>query len=182
MRGCGSRSFGGFVLLVGCVCMIMGLSGGCVSDAGSSDGSEDQAVTGQEFVGTTPCDTRSREFVGGVATNSPCHSITWHLTLLTDRNGGTYSLVTTYGLPGRNDPNQIEPGPQMTLKGRWEADRGRKSDAGAMVYRLRSPDGQKSVSLARVGEHLLHFLAEDNSLMIGNAGWSYTLNRKGREN
>lgn len=31
----------------------------------------------------------------------------------------------------------------------------------------------------RVGENLLHFLNSDNSLRIGNAGWSYTLNRKG---
>jgi hypothetical protein len=30
-----------------------------------------------------------------------------------------------------------------------------------------------------VGKHLLHFANSDNQLAIGNAGWSYTLNRKG---
>jgi hypothetical protein len=35
------------------------------------------------------------------------------------------------------------------------------------------------VSLVKVGENLLHFLNPDKNLMIGNAGWNYTLSRKG---
>ena len=169
------------LLLFACwACLGTALFGGCQS-YGGSDG---PAGPPQEFVGTTPCDTRSSEFVGGLQPNQPCHSITWHLTLVTNHNGGTYSLVANYGLPGRDDPNQIEPGPQRTVKGTWKSDRGRKADPQALVYRLQHPDGNRSLSVARVGEHLLHFLADDKSLMVGNAGWSYTLNRKGlaREN
>src|SRR5687767_418170 len=141
----------------------------------------------EEFVGTTPCDIRSREFLGSLTTNSPCHSITWHLRLFEDpktRRPATYTLVANYGLPGRNDPNQIEDGPTVKLEGRWEIDHGHKANPRAAVYRIHGTNVQKSVSLGRVGEHLFHFLNPDKSLMIGNAGWSYTLNRKGvgREN
>src|SRR5688572_29973256 len=104
------------------------------------------AVEGQEFAGTTPCDARSREFLGGLGTNAGCHCVTWNLTLATKQNGGAgeYVLVTRYGLHGRNDPNQIEQGPTVTVKGKWELDRGRKGDPGATVYRLHGPEGKGS--------------------------------------
>lgn len=145
-----------------------------------SDLSAARSVVKEEFVGTTPCDARSREFLGGVATNAPCHCITWQLTLLVNQKTGrptTYTLTAAYGLPGRNDPNQIEDGPTAKREGKWEITHGHKANPQAAVYRLHG--GKESISLGRVGQHLFHFLEPDQSLRIGDAGWSYTLNRKG---
>jgi len=135
-----------------------------------------------EFVGTSPCDPLPREFVGGLAATAPCHCITWQLTLFTNHNAGltaSYKLVANYGLPGKSDPNQIEDGPQVEQQGTWKIVTGTKGDANAVVYQLTADKGRKSVSLVKVGENLLHFLNPDKSLMIGNAGWNYTLSRKG---
>ena len=135
-----------------------------------------------EFVGTSPCDALPREFVGGLAATARCHCITWQLTLFTNRNvglPGSYKLVANYGLPGKNDPNQIEDGPQVEQQGAWKIVTGTKADRKATVYQLTTDKGGKSVSLVKAGENLLHFLNPDKSLMIGNDGWNYTLSRKG---
>jgi len=57
--------------------------------------------------------------------------------------------------------------------------RGTKAKPNAVVYRLYGDGRKKSVSLVQAGENILHFLNEDKTLRVGNAGWSYTLNRKG---
>jgi hypothetical protein len=145
-----------------------------------------QEVTKQEFVGSTPCDARSREFLGGLPTEAPCHCIAWRLTLLGTKDAeesGEYTLEVTYGMPGRDDPNQLVDGPTAKLKGRWDIVRGTTANSLAVVYRIhgaeddKSEDG-KSLLLAHVSEHLLHFLDEDKTLRVGSASWSYTLNRK----
>ncbi len=123
--------------------------------------------------------------MGGLATNVPCHCTTWRLTLSTNLNApapAKFTLSATYGLQGQTDPNQLEAGPTVEVRGEWEMVCGTKGKPNAVVYRL-YPEGRKeSVSLVRVGENILHFLNEDKTLRVGNAGWSYTLNRKGAGN
>ena len=46
-------------------------------------------------------------------------------------------------------------------------------------YQLTADKSGKTVSLVKVGEDLLHFLNPDRSLMVGNAGWNYTLSKRG---
>lgn len=133
-------------------------------------------------MGTTPCDSLSREFLGGLATNAPCHCITWDLKFFAAENPGQqgrFDLVVRYGLPGRDDPNQLEEGPMVELQGRWDVAKGTKANANAKVYRIYRDNLDKPLSLVKATEHLLHFLDSDKSFRIGNAGWSYTLNRKG---
>lgn len=135
----------------------------------------------EEFVGSIPCDLASRDFVRGISTNVPCHCITWRLTLSTNLNANqrtTYRLAAQYGLQGKADPNQLEEGPIVELDGEWEMVRGSKAKPGAEVYRLYGKEKKQTVSLVRIGRDVLHFLNDDGSLRIGNAGWSYTLNRK----
>jgi hypothetical protein len=146
----------------------------------SSGLSETRTVAKEEFVGSIPSDDISRAFVGGIATNVPCHCITWRLTLSTNLNApAKFTLSATYGLQGKTDPNQLEEGPTVEVQGNWEIVHGSKARPNAVVYRLYLEGRKKSVSLVRVGKNILHFLNEDKTLRVGNAGWSYTLNRKG---
>jgi hypothetical protein len=151
--------------------------------AGASSGlSQTRTVTKEEFVGSVPCDDISRAFVGGIATNVPCHCIAWRLTLSTNLNASTpakFTLSAKYGLQGKTDPNQLEEGPTVEVQGECEIVRGTKAQPIAVVYRLYADGRKKSVSLVKVGENILHFLNEDQTLRVGNPGWSYTLNRKG---
>jgi hypothetical protein len=140
------------------------------------------SIGNDEYAGSTPCDDASRAFVGGIASNVPCHTITWHLMFSTNLNANQrarYRLRAQYGLQGKTDPNQLEEGPAFQSSGEWEIVPGSKAGSMGVVYRLAADGGQKTVLLMRVGENLLHFLNPDKSLRIGNAGWSYTLNRKG---
>jgi hypothetical protein len=152
-----------------------------VSGCASSVVTADRVGASEEFVGSTPCDVRALDFLGGLATNAPCHCVTWRLTLFTNqqtRLPSTYSLVADYGLPGRTDTNQLENGPTVKLSGTWEILPGPAGNPRATVYRLHGQRGP-APDLVRLGEHIYHFLDSSNRLMIGNGGWSYTLNRKG---
>jgi hypothetical protein len=143
---------------------------------------ETRTVAKEEFVGSIPCDDLSQTFVGGIATNVPCHCITWRLTLFTNLNAGArakFTLNAKYGLQGKTDPNQLEEGPTVEVQGEWEILHGTKTQPNAVVYRLYGDERKESVSLVKVGGNILHFLNEDKTLRVGNAGWSYTLNRKG---
>lgn len=142
----------------------------------------DRDLVAAEFVGTTPCDTLPRQFVGGMAVTAPCHCITWELTLLTNLNAklpNTFKLLANYGLPGRNDPNQLEEGPRVEQQGTWKILKGTTTNPEAVVYQLRIEKHGQTLSAVKLGENLLHFLNPDKSLMVGNPGWNYTLSKKG---
>ena len=134
-----------------------------------------------EFVGSTPCGTLPRVFIGGLHPGADCHNITWHITLSTNQDKdrpATFSLTAQYYVPTRANTNQSEPGPKVEARGTWEILEGTQAHPNAVVYRLRTKDTQ--LSFVRIGEYLLHFLNLDGTLMVGNGGWSYTLNRADR--
>jgi len=136
-----------------------------------------------EFIGSTPGGVLAREFLGGLPTNAECHNITWRITLPTSPGTGritTYGLIAQYRVPTRENPNRSEDGPKVTSRGTWEIIKGAKSRTDAVVYRLISEKSQRSLSFVKVGENLLHLLDPNGTLMVGNGGWSYTLNRADR--
>jgi hypothetical protein len=139
----------------------------------------DQESSSAQFLGSTPCDDRVREFLGGLGTNTPCHYIMWQISFTTNRNTdlpATFNLVARYRVPTQSNTNQSEDGPQVALQGKWEILQGTPSRPGASVYRLSAEKPQRSLSFVKINEHLLHVLDPDGSLLIGNGGWSYTLN------
>jgi len=133
-----------------------------------------------EFIGSTPGGALPREFLGGLTTNAECHYIKWQITLLTNQSNvqrATYNLVAQYYVPALNNPNQSAEGPRVTSHGTCEIVKGSKFSPGAVVYRINADKSQRSLSFVKVNDNLLHLLNPDGSLMIGNGGWSYTLNR-----
>ncbi len=133
-----------------------------------------------EFVGSSPGSALALEFLGGVASNAPCHSIAWQVTFFTNQNTGlpsTFRLTALHRVPTRSNPNRSEDGPRVALDGRWEILTGARSRPKAVVYRITAAKSQGSLSFVKVGDHLLHLLNPDGSLAIGNGGESYTLNR-----
>ena len=140
--------------------------------------------TSPEFIGSTPCDDLPRQFLG-IPTNSPCERITWQLTLLTNQNTRlptTYKLVIIYGMQTQSAPGFVGGGTTVALQGIWAIVKGTESNPDAVVYDLNADKPRRSMSFVKVGDHLLHLLNRDKGLMIGNASWSYTLNRKGMDN
>ena len=133
-----------------------------------------------EFVGSTPADPLAREFLGGLASNTPCHSIKWQLTLLTNlstEGSATFNLAALYRVPTHSNSNRSEDGPKVSLHGTWDLGKGAMSRPEAAVYRINVETPQRSLSFVRLSEGLLHLVNPDGSLAIGNGGESYTLNR-----
>ena len=94
-------------------------------------------------------------------------------------DGGVFKASVKYGLPGKDDPNQLEEGPTIRLQSKWVRLKGRVSNSDATVYKLIGKIEEEALYLVAVGENLMHFLNEDQTLKVGNGGWSYTLSKKG---
>jgi hypothetical protein len=63
------------------------------------------------------------------------------------------------------------------MAGKWGIVKGTKTDPEAEVYQLHSEDSQIAVSFLKMSEDILHVLNSDQTMMVGNGAWSYTLNR-----
>lgn len=116
-----------------------------------------------QFVGTMPCGEAVRAFVGG----TPCQSVIWRLDLgVTERDGPAWSLTAAYGSNSASSVGTMPDGAHLA---------GRLEQSGA-TYRLISNTG-KSISFRQVSSTLIHLLDDQNRLMPGTPGWSYTLSR-----
>lgn len=129
------------------------------------------------FVATSPCDAVSRAALK-IPPTANCEMIKWHLTLFEDAKTftpTTFELNCVYGLPEQGTLGLSKGGTNVGWKGKWKIVPG--TDGAVYELDLGVPNG--TVSFLRVDHSLLHLLDQNKSLAIGNAGWSYTLNRTG---
>ncbi|HET9496516.1 MAG TPA: copper resistance protein NlpE N-terminal domain-containing protein [Chloroflexia bacterium] len=131
------------------------------------------------FEGTTPCHNIPRP-LPHIPEDIDCELMTWNLTLYLDPGTGnpaTFKLISAYGLTQPNTPGIRGGGTRVQMEGRWTITRGTNSDPDAVVYTLNPDNPSRSVSFVKLDDYLLHVLGRDRGLMVGNGGWSYTLNR-----
>jgi len=136
-----------------------------------------------QFVGSTPAGDLVRTFIGGFASNAPCHSITWKLAFGTNQEASrpaTFRLSALYHIPTAENTNRSQDGPTVEFSGTVETTRADGWWPGSKMHRLRATHPERSIALLTVGENLLQVLNPDGSLMVGNGGESYTLNRAAR--
>jgi hypothetical protein len=133
----------------------------------------------EAFVATSPCNESSRRWLQ-IPASAGCEMIKWDLTLHQDTNTltpTTYTLNCVYGLPQQGTLGLSNGGTRVAKQGKWTTAQGAKANPQAVVYKLDSSDSQQSLSFQKVNNNLLHLLDPDESLALGTAGWSYTLNR-----
>jgi hypothetical protein len=118
------------------------------------------------FVGSSPSSEELRTLLEIPAeAESP---IQWNLTLYGDAKASAplrYHLQYQYRL--RDDGLHAD-----QRDGRWRIAKATKSNLDAVVYRL-----DDNLAFVKVDDNVLHLLDRDRNLMVGNSGWSYTLNR-----
>jgi hypothetical protein len=126
------------------------------------------------FVGSSPCEEAIQRLLRiPVHTNSD--TIRWKLTLYENGKGHGpegYELSCEYGPALANTAGALGAGQRLERRGKWKISKGAKQNPSTVVYELGD-----AVSLCKVNENLLHILNSDRSLMVGNSGRSYTLNR-----
>jgi hypothetical protein len=131
------------------------------------------------FEGITPCSPVTRP-LPLIAPDTHCEQMIWKVVLRQDVTSGTpttYALRGAFGVPQQGTPGLAGGGTAFAMEGRWAIAHGTRIDRDAVVYRLDSDDAHPAVSFMKMSEDLLHVLNDDDSLMVGNAAWSYTLNR-----
>src|SRR5688500_5053517 len=117
------------------------------------------------YEGRSPC-AEIRKLLN-VPGHDDCIKIKWQLILFQDP---VTRAPTTYALGGfawRNPPKT----------GKWAIARGTKEDPNAVVYQLDPDQPQGFLSFMEADENILLFLGKDREFLVGNADFSYTLNR-----
>src|SRR5215216_118686 len=131
------------------------------------------------FEGRTPCSSLARP-LPQIPADTDCEQMIWKLILYQDPVIGSptvYTLDSVYGVPQQGTNGLAGGGTPITMEGRWAVLTGTKLDPEAVVYRLNPDNPQTAVSFLKLNEDILHLLTSDMTLMVGNASWSYTLNR-----
>ncbi|MCW3117895.1 MAG: hypothetical protein JWM28_1977 [Chitinophagaceae bacterium] len=113
------------------------------------------------FIASTPAASLVRSFLGIPLADS-IDFIRWKLIL----NDNQYILNCHYGISKPNSNGFIDGGNKIELTGELKKEKN--------YLRLKS--GNKTLMMVELNTDLLHVLNADNSLLIGNGGWSYTLN------
>jgi hypothetical protein len=120
------------------------------------------------FVGSTPCDAVSRSLLNIPATDA-CEWIKWKLELTEQDNSPMYTLTFRYGLPRQGSREFLEGAKTVEWKGRWTKEP-------KEIYTLHTNQPGVSLALLKVDENVLHLLDKNKQLVVGNGGFSYSLN------
>jgi hypothetical protein len=113
------------------------------------------------YTASTPAAPVIRSFLGIPLADS-IDFIRWKITF----SGNHYTLHCNYGLSKPNTNGFINGGGKIDLEGALKKEKN--------IYQLRN--GNKILTMAELNSDLLHLLDADNSLLIGNGGWSYAIN------
>ncbi len=114
------------------------------------------------YTASTPAAPIVRSFLGISLTDS-IDFIRWKLSL-TDLK---YTLECNYGIGKPNTNGFYNGGKKVTLAGKVKFQRN--------TYILYN--GNQTLKLAELNANLLHLMNNDNTLLIGNSGWGYAINR-----
>lgn len=130
------------------------------------------------FVGSTPGDDLIKSLLG-IHPKIKVDFIRWMLTLHTSAScQNTFSVTVAFGEAQPNALGFKGGAEKRSFKGTYKITRERNGKTKGEIYHLKSSGWPAPVSLARLNDNLLHLLTPQHTLMVGNGGWSYTLNRK----
>jgi hypothetical protein len=113
------------------------------------------------YTGSTPAGSVVRSFLG-ISLSDSIDFIRWKLVLLDN----SYQLQCNYGIGKPNTNGFISGGRKIELNGAIEKEK--------KYYQLKK--GATALKMIELNANLFHLLGNDNSLLVGNGGWSYTLN------
>lgn len=134
----------------------------------------------RNFVGSTPGDGLIKSMLSIPATTT-VDFINWQLELKEEATApNSFKLSIHFGASQPNTLGFINGGEKQTFEGTFTVAKNENSEIGSEIYRLKSKNLPKEISLLKISENLLHLVTAQNQLMVGNGGWSYSLHRKER--
>ena len=129
-----------------------------------------QSIGTDFFAGSTPCDAWIKSELK-INDSSPCEFQKWELLFDKDQ----FTLSVRYGMSKPNTNGFQNNGTSMEIKGSFvivNPSGNRKT-----IYRLSSASFKSPLMLLKLDNNLFHILDDKQSLLVGNGGFSYSLNR-----
>jgi hypothetical protein len=125
------------------------------------------------LIGSTPGDEPIKTMLT-IPAETKVDFIRWNL-ILDDKKA--FILDIAYG---ESKPNTLDfkSAGKQTIKGTYLIVKNQMENRFKEIYQLKSDDLPGIISIVKINENLFHILTPQNQLMIGNGGWSYSLNRK----
>ena len=121
-------------------------------------------VNGKEkiYIGSTPATSIVVRSFLGIPMADSVDFIKWKFAIEDNR----YSLQCQFGISKPNTDGFMNDGTKVELRGDLRREKN--------YYHLQN--GNKTLMMLELNNNLLHILTEDKTLLVGNSGWSYTLN------
>lgn len=135
--------------------------------------SVESPAAGLQYVASTPGDDAAIIKYLGLPTDTPSDFVRWDLKL---HENQTFNLNIHYGVSKANTLGFINNGTQKSIQGSFI--RSKSTESLLDKYDFSSEDLKVRFSTVQINENLLHLLDDQGKLMVGNGGWSYTLNKK----
>ena len=130
------------------------------------------------LVASTPGDSLIKSLLT-IHPDTKVDFIRWDLTLKKGENDSKIFLLNiVFGEAQPNTLGFIGGGEKLTLEGKYTIFHNQKGNLNGEIYQLKSDKTPTTISIVKLNDNLFHLLTPDNNLMVGNDGWSYTLNRK----
>lgn len=126
------------------------------------------------YVASTPGDDALIKKYLAIPTTVKSDFIRWDLSLQPEET--SFVLQLQYGESKPNTLGFMFDGMHQTIKGIYQQIKG--NDSNPDRYNFISTDQAIRFSALLLNTNLLHILNDEHRLMVGNGGWSYTLNRK----
>ncbi len=130
------------------------------------------------FAGSTPGDEAIKSLLT-IPAATKVDFIRWNL-LLNDKNSdsNTFRLDIVFGEVQPNTPGFAGGGEKLSFAGQYTISNKKNEIINGEIYHLTSNQLRSEIVMMKLNDNLFHLLTPQNQFMIGNGGWSYTLNRK----
>lgn len=125
-----------------------------------------------ELQASTPGDSLIKTMLN-IEQGFPVDFIRWRLLIQPENQ--TFELNIDYGLSQPNTLGFTVDGQKKSVQGTYQV----HSSPRGEVYQLKSEAAKVTFSFLKLTEDLYHLLDGEQHLLLGNGGWSYSLNRKG---
>lgn len=113
------------------------------------------------YIASTPAGVVVKKFLG-ISLSDSVDFVRWELFIRDNR----YHIHCNYGISQPNTNGFIGGGVKMELSGEWKKT--------GNYYELQN--GNEKLVIAELNDDLLHLADTNKNLLVGNGGWSYTLN------
>jgi hypothetical protein len=127
----------------------------------------------EHFVGSTPCDAYIKSILR-LDEDTPCEFIKWRVDVNIPAKSFTAEVL--YGLSLPNTNGFQNGGKKLTISGKVEVSKDERS--GKPIFTLVSSSFKSPLAMRALDSNVLHMLGADNKLLVGNGGFSYSLNRQ----